>query len=78
MPSLPASPLPGLVHFQLPRPSPPPGPSAVHKNYQAKQEQSAFCKIRHFVNVYDAASRCPEACSGANPPGLTMDTVAAS
>lgn len=62
--------LPWLGHFQLPCPSPLLGLSALHKNHQAKQEQNESCKIRHFVNVYDARSCFPVTSSGKNLPGL--------
>lgn len=78
----PAAPSPVILpwpgHFQLPCPSPPLGLSVLHKNHQAKQEQNEFCKIRHFVNIYDATSCIPGTCLGANPPGLAIGKSVAS
>lgn len=75
LPALPPTPLPRLGHFQLPGPSPPLGLSALRKSRQAEQEQDESCDIRHSVTVYDATSRSPGTCRGADPPGRTTDSV---
>lgn len=67
---IPPTAVPWLGRSQLPCPSPLLGLSALHKNHQAEQEQNESWKIRHPVNVCDAASCLPGACSRADPRRL--------